>query len=109
MRESLLTLQREGEGLGIGGAVCITGPDENGFKFLHTDEGLIFCQFGGVVIHIQYSHGKNVLRGLLGVGFRRKSEIIIQKCITLVSLLALYSMKRLFMSEAKGTKPSNFV
>lgn len=109
VRVSLFWLQGEGEGLGIGGAVCITGLDENRFKFLHTHVGLIFRQFGDVVVHIQYSHRKNVLRGLLGVGFRRKSKIITQKLTTLVSLSCIYSMKKLFMSKAKDTKPSNFV
>lgn len=105
VRVFLVILQAEGEGLGIGGAVCITGLDENGFKFLHTHESLIFHQFGNVVVHIQYSHGKNMLRGLLRVGFRQKSEIIIQKRITLVPLSCLYSMKRLFMSKVKALNP----
>lgn len=57
----LAASEAEGEGLGEGGAVFILGLDDDWLGLVHTDEGLVLCQFGDVVVHIQQPNSHDAL------------------------------------------------
>lgn len=65
----------KGEGLGERLAVSILGLDDDRFRLLYADEGLLLDQSGDVVVHVQQPHRHDTLRRLLRVLCTEKSAL----------------------------------